>query len=167
MDTVAALLAARAGDERPGLLFEDESYSWAQIVEEGAARAELALARRVEGPFHVGVLLDNVPEYLFWIAGAALAGAAVVGVNSTRRGAELVRDVRHTDCQLLVTDGAHMPLLDGLDLGIAPDDVLLVDGTDYADAVRSHARAGLPDVRVEPGGAPGAHPMATAPSLAP
>ena len=56
------------------------------------------------GPFHVGVLLDNTPEYLFWIGGAALAGAAVVGINPTRRGAELAPDIRHTDCQLLVTD---------------------------------------------------------------
>ena len=63
------------------------------------------------GPFHIGVLLDNVPEYLFWLGAAALAGATVVGINPTRRGDELARDIRFTDCQLLVTDepGAAAP----------------------------------------------------------
>ena len=53
------------------------------------------------------------------VLGAGLAGAAVVGINPTRRGAELARDIRHTDCQLIVTDDSMRPLLDGLDLGIA------------------------------------------------
>ena len=35
---------------------------------------------------HIGVLLPNGPEYLFWLNGAALAGAAIVGINPTRRG---------------------------------------------------------------------------------
>ena len=43
---------------------------------------------------------------LFWLGAAALAGATVVGINPTRRGDELARDIRFTDCQLLVTDDA-------------------------------------------------------------
>ena len=42
-----------------------------------------------DAPFHVGVLLDNIPEFWFTLCGAALAGATVVGINPTRRGAEL------------------------------------------------------------------------------
>ncbi len=52
-----------------------------------------------------------------WLGGAALAGATLVGINPTRRGEELARDIRHTDCQLIVTEPSHRPLLDGLDLG--------------------------------------------------
>jgi fatty-acyl-CoA synthase len=77
-------------------------------------------AHRPAGPFHVGVLLDNTPEYLFLLFGAALAGATVVGVNNTRRGEELARDIRHTDCGLVVTSPGYRALLDGLDLGGAP-----------------------------------------------
>ena len=74
-----------------------------------AARRRRAAARRAplpaDGPFHVGVLLENTPEYLLLdLRGAALAGATVVGINPTRRGAELAHDIRHTDCQLIVTD---------------------------------------------------------------
>ena len=73
-----------------------------------ARRAALLDERRRPGPFHVGVLLENMPEYVFLLGGAALAGAAVVGINPTRRGEELAGDIRHTDCQLVVTDAAHV-----------------------------------------------------------
>ena len=42
------------------------------------------------------VLLDNTPDYLFALGGAALVGAAVVGLNHTRRGEHLLRDIEHT-----------------------------------------------------------------------
>ena len=58
-------------------------------------------------PPHVGVLLENVPEYVFLLGGAALSGHVVVGINPTRRGDELARDIRHTDCALVVTDAAR------------------------------------------------------------
>ena len=32
--------------------------------------------RRDDRPLHVGVLLENVPEYWFWLAAAALSGRA-------------------------------------------------------------------------------------------
>ena len=151
METVAALLAARADDAHPGLCFEDDTWSWAEVVTAGAARGALALAWRRPGPFHVGILLDNVPEYLFWIAGAAMVGAGVVGVNSTRRGAELARDVRHTDCQLLVTDRDHLPLLEGLDLGLDPDRLFVVDDAGYLEAVAAHAGSAVEPARAAPG----------------
>ncbi|MFC4591823.1 AMP-binding protein [Sphaerisporangium corydalis] len=133
METFAELVEARAHDGRPGLRFEDRTYTWAEVVREARGRAALALATRRPGrPFHVGVLLDNVPEYVFWIFGAALAGAAVAGINPTRRGAELAADIRHTDCLFVVTDSGLSGLLDGLDLG-AP--VLLADDPGYRASV--------------------------------
>jgi len=131
MTTVAELLVARAQDDHTGLRFEEASWTWRQVVAESAARARLLGAMRRPGPFHVGVLLENVPEYLFLLGGAALAGAAVVGINPTRRGVELARDVRHTDCQLIVTDAAQLPLLDGLDTGVERARVLLADDPAY------------------------------------
>lgn len=137
--TTADLLLQRSGEDRPGLLFEDERYTWAEVVREGARRAAIALDVRTDGPFHVGVLLDNTPEYLFWIVAGGLSGAAVVGINSTRRGAELAHDVGHTDCQMIVTDRAHLELLEGLDLGLPPERVWLVDSPEYAELLERHA----------------------------
>ena len=64
-------------------------------------------------PAHVGILLDNVPEFMFWLAAAGISRSVVVGINPTRRGAELERDIRATDCRWIVTDTEHLPLLDG------------------------------------------------------
>ena len=108
-DDVASLLRDRADDDHTGLFFEDATWTWARGRSRRArcGRPRCSQSLRRPGPFHVGVLLENVPEYLFLLGGAALAGAAVVGINPTRRGAELARDIRHTDCQLIVTDAAH------------------------------------------------------------
>jgi fatty-acyl-CoA synthase len=121
---MAALVRSRADDDSVGIRFEDESWTWREVVAECEARADALRALREAGPFHVGVLLENTPEFLFVIGGAALAGAAVVGINPTRRGEELARDVRHTDCQLVVTDETQVHLLDGLDLGVTPSRVV-------------------------------------------
>ncbi len=138
-ETIADLLLDRVGDDRPGLRTRERTWTWDEVVRESAARASLAGALRIEGPFHIGVLLDNVPEYVFWLGAAALSGASIVGINSTRRGAYLEQEVRHTDLQLVITDEAGLKLLDGLDIGVDRDRFLLVDGDEYAGQVAAHA----------------------------
>ena len=137
MNTVAALLEARAGDDHVGLRAGDESWTWDEVVRESATRAAMFASLRRDGPPHIGVLLDNVPEFLFWLGGAALAGAVIVGINPTRRGDELANDVRHTDCQLIVTDAAGAALVG--DLGVP---LLDIGSTEYkqrvADAGNRH-----------------------------
>ena len=132
MTTVAELVAARAEDHRPGVMAEHGTWTWADSVQEGAARGALARSLFGDGLPHVGVLLPNGPEYLFWLNGAALAGAAVVGINPTRRGEALAADVRATDCAMIVTDSDGAALIDGLALGV-PEDHILVTGTSRYD----------------------------------
>jgi fatty-acyl-CoA synthase len=140
---VAELLASREDDERPGLHFADATWSWREVVAESRRRAALALELRGPGPFHIGVLLDNVPEYLLWLGAAALTGATVVGINPTRRGEELARDIHFTDCQLLVTDEAGAELLEGLNLGVPEERLLRVDTARYLDRLDAAASRGL------------------------
>lgn len=117
-DTVLALLARRAEDDGAGIVVDDRAWSWRKVVAESERwAAVLATLQPAEGPFHVGVLLGNTPEYLFALFGAARVGAVIVGINETRRGEELARDVRHTDCVTVLTDASHAPLLADLDLG--------------------------------------------------
>ncbi len=113
MPTIDALIRARRSDDRVGLLFEDRSWTHREVVSAQAARAAALERLRQPGPFHVALLLDNVPEYVFWMGGAQLAGAVVVGGNPTHRGDELARDLSHTECQLLITDRDHAPLVAG------------------------------------------------------
>ncbi|TYB45331.1 AMP-binding protein [Actinomadura chibensis] len=137
-ETIAGMLLARLGDDRPGLRSRDRTWTWDEVVRESAARAGLARALRREGPFHIGVLLENVPEYVLWLGAAALSGATIVGINPTRTGSYLEQEVRHTDLQLLVTDRAGVELLDGLDIGVPRDRFLLVDDDGYRAEVEAH-----------------------------
>jgi fatty-acyl-CoA synthase len=150
IETIAELLRRRAEDDRIALRFEEESHSYRAYVQACADRAALLQSLRREGPFHVGVLLDNVPEYPMLLGAAALVGAAVVGINPTRRGAELERDLRHTDCQIVVTEAKHRPLLEGLDLPVGPDRVFDVDSGAWQGALAPHAGSALPDVEIDP-----------------
>jgi fatty-acyl-CoA synthase len=136
MTTVAELFRARREDDHTALLSGEDSWTWREVGRECEARAAMLDRLRRDGPFHVGVLLENVPEYLFLLGGAALVGATVVGINPTRRGAELARDVRHTDCQVVVTDSDHASLLDRLDIGVPAERVLLADSPGYAGLLR-------------------------------
>ncbi|MGW7365556.1 AMP-binding protein [Streptomyces sp. NPDC054841] len=129
--TVAELVQRQWGDHRVGLRHEDLVLSHHQVAAGAAARAALLteLLPRGAEP-HLGILLDNTAEFPLWLSAAALAGAAVAGINPTRRGAELARDILHTDCRVLVTERAHLPLLDGLELpGVR---VLVTDSDAYA-----------------------------------
>ncbi|MCF1600367.1 AMP-binding protein, partial [Streptomyces muensis] len=138
--TVAELVAARWDDHRPGLWFEGRALTHHQMAAGAAARAALLTDLLPPGAEpHLGVLLDNTPEYPMWLGAAALAGAAVAGINPTRRGPELARDILHTECRLLLTERTHLPLLAGLDLpGVR---VLPTDTEEYEALLAPYADA--------------------------
>ncbi|MBS2548718.1 AMP-binding protein [Catenulispora sp. NL8] len=122
--SVAELLIARAGDQATALMWVvDDGHggdgtvqriSWDEHVQRSAARAAW-LAERLpaagEGPRHVGVLMENVPEFSFLLGAAALGRFTLVGLNPTRGAAEVVRDARHTDCALIVTETRFLDMV--------------------------------------------------------
>jgi len=121
--TIADLIRRNGTDPavapRPFLGFGEREISHAEFYAESIRFARLFLAiRDPAAPFHVGVLMDNVPEYLLAFGGAALAGAVVVGINSTQRGAALARDIAHADCQILLIEPSHLPLLEPIRDGV-------------------------------------------------
>jgi fatty-acyl-CoA synthase len=110
----AALLRrnAETHGDAAAIKFGDRTWSHREYYEEGCRFAALYLDRLPEGaPRHVAVLLDNTPDYLFAFAGAALIGGAIVGLNHTRRGEHLARDLEHTHCGLVLTEPRHEALL--------------------------------------------------------
>jgi fatty-acyl-CoA synthase len=144
------LLLRRGEDDSPALFFEDEEWSWREYVQACRERAEAFLSWRRDGPFHVGVLLENVPEYLFLSGAAVLSGATLVGINPTRRGAGLERDIRHTDCQILITEDRHAELLDGLSLEIPEDRRFDIASQAWNEALSPFEGAGTPDIPDDP-----------------
>jgi fatty-acyl-CoA synthase len=112
--TMYGLVSARADDPAVGLRADDLSMSWADVVRAAEQRARWMATCGANGGKdvpHVGVLLDNVPEYAFLLLGAALSGAVVVGLNPVRTGAALRRDVEHTACDVVVSAGSHLDAL--------------------------------------------------------
>ncbi|GJF16738.1 putative fatty-acid-CoA ligase FadD [Mycolicibacterium cyprinidarum] len=148
---VATMLLDRRGDQHPGLRTRDRDWTWDEVVVESAARSTLATALRDENfstaPFHIGVLLDNVADFVFWLGAAALAGATVVGLNPTRGTDGIAADIRHADCQLIVTDTYGMRRLNELDHGLDASRFLLIDQPEYRRRIQA--------CRTEPGAAPG------------
>jgi fatty-acyl-CoA synthase len=161
----AAQLRTNAEDpdrrDRAALRFEDRVWTHREYVEECRRFANLLLERRPKGVqrgVHVGVLLDNTPDYLFALGGAALAGAAVVGLNHTRRDEHLLRDVVHTDCDLVLTEPRHASLLAPIAKSLpevlvtsraaASDEAPPALGDDLADAL---AAVDDSDAGIEPG----------------
>lgn len=139
-DTVQAVLRGHAGKDTRALVFEDRTWSWRELVAESAARAH-TLHGMVDHdrPLHIGTLMENTPEMAMAIAAGAIGGHVTAGINATRRGAALAADVRRADCQVVLTDDQHEPLLDGLDLGGAT--VVNTDGAGWLDAVASAPRS--------------------------
>ncbi|MET9488453.1 AMP-binding protein [Nocardia sp. NPDC006630] len=146
--TFADLLLLREQDEHPGLRFEDSVWTWGEVVRECAARAAvLGALRRPDHPFHLGVLLENVPEYIFLLGAAALSGATLIGINPTRRGGELAADIRGVDCDLILTDSQQRDLLADLDTGVDADRILAVDEPEWLERLSA---AATHSVRVAP-----------------
>src|SRR5262245_54868361 len=110
----AALLRRNAEEhgDRLAIRFGGRSWTHREYFDESCRFARVFDGwLPTDGPRHVAVLMDNTPDYLFAFGGAALLGAAIVGLNHTRRGEHLLRDVQHTHSSLVLTEPRHAELL--------------------------------------------------------
>ena len=158
-DTVRAQLLRHAESDVPAIRYEDTSITWREYLAGAAKRAGAIeeVLRGVwthnthgigSGPRHVATLLENTPEMLYALAAGALGGYVTVGLNATRRGESLARDIRRSDCQVILTDSELKHLLDGLDLGQTT--VIDTDSTEWAALVQAaQAPADPPEVTAQ------------------
>jgi len=131
--TAAELFVRNAERDDAAAHFEERSWSWRELAAESRRRAALWSAQRDDArPPHIGVLLDNTAEYLFWLGAAALTRSVVVGINATYRGAELAQLIDYTDCQALVTSGSYAGLLADAPSAVPADRVLHTGSDAYA-----------------------------------
>ncbi|MGH7785446.1 MAG: AMP-binding protein [Candidatus Binatia bacterium] len=129
--TLAEALRARAADsaERVFLYADDRQWTFEATYREACRYAQLFLRHRVDGqPFHIGVLMDNLPAFVFAELGCGLAGAALVGLNPTRTGSALARDVAYADCQLVLVENRYAAqLADAMAPGSPAPPVLVIE----------------------------------------
>lgn len=116
-ETVQQLLRERIGDAAPAVKYGDRTWSWAEHLDDAARQAAALIAVADPArPLHIGTLMGNNPDMLTAMAAAGLGGYVLAGINTTRRGEALARDVIRADCQILLTDETHRGLLEGLAL---------------------------------------------------
>ncbi|GJF09153.1 acyl-CoA synthetase [Mycolicibacterium cyprinidarum] len=120
--------------------------SWRNHIQDGANLAALLRARLdPDRPPHVGVLAGNTPFFCAVLVAAALSGIVPVGLNQTRRGAALHRDIEHADCQVVLTDRSASPNTAGD--GIS---VLDVESPEFAEELRTFGGTPVEFRRADP-----------------
>ncbi|HEX7322539.1 MAG TPA: long-chain-fatty-acid--CoA ligase FadD17 [Mycobacterium sp.] len=135
--TVTKLLAPLGDVGDRGVYFEDSFVSWRDHIRAAAALGAALHARLDPArPPHIGVLLGNTPLFSEVLVAAALTGLVPVGLNPTRRGAALSRDIEHADCQLLLTDASA----EGIDIPRVVE-VVDVESASWATELAAHADA--------------------------
>lgn len=116
-DTLQQLLRERAEQDTVAVKHGERTWTWREYVAEANAQASaLITTADPNRPLHVGVLLGNTPDMLTALASAALGGYVLCGINTTRCGDALARDIARVHCQILLTDADHRHLLDDTDL---------------------------------------------------
>ncbi|MFB6171441.1 MAG: class I adenylate-forming enzyme family protein [Haloarculaceae archaeon] len=102
---------AEVAAERPeatALVFEDESWSYEELLDRSRALAG-GLAELGVGPGDtVAVWLGNRPEWIQTQLAASYLGAAIVAVNTRYRTHELAYMLGDADCRVLVTESSFL-----------------------------------------------------------
>ena len=151
MTTYADLILSREGDEKVGLRFGDESWTWAEVIDEARIRAaaiEARLPKPDDRQRHVGVLLDNVPDFVFWLLAGGLSGSTIVGLNSSRPEAELRADATQADVDFIITeDEYHHRVVGAL---ADPERVVSIDSLEYKQWIYEFTGEPLPTTTPDP-----------------
>jgi fatty-acyl-CoA synthase len=142
--TVTALLAPLVDVTDRGVHEGDSFVSWADHLAAGAQVAA-ALRTRLDPnrPPHVGVLLGNTTFFSSVLVAAGLTGLVPVGLNPTRRGEALHRDIRRADCQVVLADSPDL-----VPAGDVP--VIDVESAEWAAELASHHGAPVQFAAVSP-----------------
>ncbi|MCW2778356.1 MAG: O-succinylbenzoic acid--CoA ligase [Frankiales bacterium] len=144
--TLAAWFAGRARStpERPAITFEGVTQTYGQL-EDRTRRLAAALQSSGVGPGdRVAFLGHNQPQILEGLFAAAALGATYVPLNFRCTGPELAYMIDHARVRVLLVDGVHRPLVDGLRSGLGTvERYVAVDGAgegweSWEDLVAAH-----------------------------
>ena len=103
----AFLNVAERRPERPCLLFDGQSYSYARLRDEAGRFAGSLQAWGLKPDDRVALFLENSPTFVVAYLGIYLAGGIVVLVNTQYRQVELRHILNDAEVRLCVTDLAR------------------------------------------------------------
>ncbi|HEX7603746.1 MAG TPA: hypothetical protein VF316_19140, partial [Polyangiaceae bacterium] len=89
---LTAMATSRLRRDRIFMLFEGRSYTYGQVLEESrryaalfsaVRRARIAAGKLARGEqLAIGACMENTPEFVFAVFGAALSGDVLFGINT-------------------------------------------------------------------------------------
>lgn len=105
MDTLTAQICARLREraDAAALLWNDDTYSFAQLDRASAGIAAGLMARGIQPGERVAVGLPNSPELIVTVLGVLRAGAVLVPLNPAYTAAEATYIVKDSGASLIVT----------------------------------------------------------------
>jgi len=133
----------RSRRDRPFFFFEGRAFTYGETLAEAERFARFftfyrqrlveAGKLRAEEPLSVAMYLENCPEFVFALFGAAISGSTLIGANTGFRGDTLAQVVNLAESRLLITspslaDEVQQSLPSITTLG--PDDIYLVGSSE-------------------------------------
>ena len=106
--------------DRAFILFRDDTemlktFTYAEFYEQSLSYGNMisgmkqSLRVGENDRFHVGVFMQNIPEFFFLLGGCAFTNATLVGVNNAQVGEKLAFDINNIDMHVLFVDHAMQP----------------------------------------------------------
>jgi len=103
----------REEDESVATITYDDFYK--KSMEYGNMIHQIKKEQGVEPKtrFHVGVFMQNIPEFFYVLGGCSFTNSTLVGINNAQVGEKLAFDINNIDVNVLFVDSAIQPKTDG------------------------------------------------------
>lgn len=106
--------------DRAFILYRDaaeklQTISYAQFYDTARAYGNLlkhirqAKGIKAGARLHVGVFMQNIPEFFYLLGGCAFTNATLVGINNAQVGEKLAFDINNIDLAVLCVDDVEQP----------------------------------------------------------
>ena len=102
--------------EHAALLYDDRSFSYAELAAESARVAQALLAEGVGPQDHVAVLDKNAPEYFSFLFGSAMVNAVTLAVNWRLAPPEMEYILNNAEARVLLIGEEFLPHLEKMKL---------------------------------------------------
>ncbi len=121
--TLGTLIESNAGSvgDRPAILFEDRSITWSELNGWANRIARYLQDRGLAKGDAIAVFLENRPELLAVVAGAAKLGVACAMLNTSQKGKVLEHSINLIQPKMVVVGEELMEAFDGIKAEINTD----------------------------------------------
>ena len=136
-------------EEKDWLVYEDERYTYKEVLEKSAQTGNALIAAGIEKGDRVAICMQNNPEYVFAYLGIVGIGAVCVPLNSWWVPTEVIYGLEHSDAKLLFADKKRLKGLESLPnvqkivTSYTPDDSFM----SFNEFIKDHSKV-FPEIEI-------------------